>query len=336
MARLDGRPLLGTFDDRDLFVEPAPMARLRGAVGRGLNVAVLGQPGSGKTSLLRILVSDLVSDGRQAVYIDLSPSVSAGQALMLIADALGQRDALRSWGDALRTGLVPGAVESEQLLRLVRRLGDAEPTIICADSPPGEGAAHMLFGRLRDELWQLPHQWVVAADTALRDELAKPPASAFFEVTVELEALDADRQLELLARRVADDPDLAGLPGQLVERSDGRPRALLDLAREAALVGGDVQAVFDAQNAWQARAAALSTGAQAVAKYLRSSGPTSASDRPLLATLGVSAQRARQLLGQLEAAGLVRSYSEQAERRGRPRKLYEIVADTEYADDAHA
>jgi MoxR-like ATPase len=88
MARLDNRPLLGTVD-RDLFLAPSIMPALEAAVDRQLNALVLGPPGSGKTTLLRAIQADHNDDARPAVFIDLGPAQDAGQALMVIADALG-------------------------------------------------------------------------------------------------------------------------------------------------------------------------------------------------------------------------------------------------------
>jgi hypothetical protein len=320
MVRLDNRPLLGTID-RDLFLPPRIMPALEAAVDRKLNVLVLGAPGSGKTSLLRAIEADHGADAPPAVYVDLGPAQDVGQALMVIADALGQR--WGAFGDTLRSSLVPETTPSGALLRLARRLGEAPASLILVDSPPGEGHAHTLFGRLRDELWQQDHQWLVAANDVLRDELTRAPASAFFDVQLDLAPLSAAEQRQFLTRRLAEEPkvDIDAIVGQ----TDGLPRSLLELARAAVLSSEPVDALLAKREKQRRRLGELPRSASTIADYLADHGPTSGSDPQLLATLGVSGQRARQVLRELEDKGFVRSFPAQQNRSGRPRKLYELL-----------
>lgn len=317
-ARLDNRPLLGTVDE-DLFVTPSIMPELKAAVERQLNVLVLGGRGSGKTSLLRTLEAAYSDPERVAVYVDLGPAQTAEEALLIIADALGH-----PWGmgESLRSNLAPFKVSpSSALLQRARHLGKAPPSLILVDSPPGNGEAHTLFGRLRDELWQLPHRWVVAANDVLRDELTRAPASAFFDVQLQLEPLSIAQQRDFLQRRLqADEPgvDIDAIVGE----TDGLPRSVLQLARAAVLssVGDAVAQSQDRRH----RLAELPNTASTIVAFIEDFGPTSGSDPHLLSALGVSGQRARQVMRELEEDGILESFAEQEERRGRPRKLYDL------------
>lgn len=320
MLRLDNRPLLGTID-RDLFLAPAIMPQLEAAVRRNLNVLILGPPGSGKTTLLRALEADHEDPERPAIYVDLGSAHNATDALMVVADALGQRWG-GAFGDTIHSKIVPEATSSGALLRLARRLGQAPASLLLIDAPPGEGHAHTLFGRLRDELWQQGHQWVIAANDVLRDELTRPPAGAFFDVQLDIAPLSTSEQSEFLARRLAGEPGIE--IGAMVDQTDGRPRSLLALARTAVLSTQSVDELLAARDKQRARLALLSRLASTIAEYLADHGPTSGSDPQLLATLGVSGQSARKALRELEGQGFVRSFPEQQERQGRPRKLYEL------------
>lgn len=315
-GRLDNRPLLGTVDE-DLFVEPTVMADLRAAVGRRLNALVLGARGSGKTSLLRALDASYSNPELASVYVNLELAQTAEEALLLIADAMGH-----PWGapESYRSGRGPDVTSSSALLQLVRYLGQAPPALILIDSPPGGGESHTLFGRLRDELWQLPHQWVVAASESLRDELTRPPANAFFDVQVQLEPLSLGRQRDFLERRLGGEPGIDIEP--LLGETDGLPRSLLQLARTAVLSG--IDSALSRREDRRLRLAGLPDAASLAFAFIADYGPTSGSDPQLLAELGVSGQRARQILRNLEDRGLLKSFTEQEDRRGRPRKLYDL------------
>lgn len=316
-VRLDNRPLLGTVDQK-LFVVPTIMPQLLAAVKRQLNVLVLGGPGSGKTSLLRALDTSISDPERDTIYVDLAPARTAEEALLIVAEALGHPWGL---GEGFRSALAPTISPSSALLRLARHLEEAPPSLILVDSPPGNGESHTLFGRMRDVLWQLPHRWVVAAEAGLRDELTRAPANAFFDVQLQLEPFSMDQQRDFLERRLQEDePDVD--IGAMLGQTDGRPRSLLQLARAAVL--SSVDSALSRHEGQRHRLAELPNTASTIVAFIEDHGPTSGSDPYLLSALGVSGQRARQVMRELEAGGILKSFPEQEDRRGRPRKLYEL------------
>lgn len=87
-------------------------------------------------------------------------------------------------GEFFKSGeTVPRAV---QLLYEVRRLATPEPVVIIVDGLTDSGIAHDWFGRLRDELWELGHTWVLAARPVDSAAFRTPPADAFWSVVLEL------------------------------------------------------------------------------------------------------------------------------------------------------
>jgi hypothetical protein len=319
-ASLRNRPLLGV-TDADLFVEPALWSRLVDAIRAGLNALVAGAPGAGKTSLLRMLARGEYD--KPGAYVDLARASTAADALILIADALGvarQSAVTESITSLARPArLAPDAL----LLQLVRSIGSAPPRLLLLDEPPGGDEGHRLFGRLRDELWQLDHQWVVAASPGVATALQRPPANAFFEVRLVLDALDDTRQRRLLERRLPDASDelLDGLVGQV-----DLPRELVTLARETVLEGHGAEDVAQRISAAAERLSSLSDVQRDVVAFIRAHGATFSSDPALQDALGISQARLAKVLSGLSGEGILMRRSER-HGQGRPRTVYELAAE---------
>ena len=314
---LRNRPLLGP-TDAELFVEPPSWSRLLAALAGGLNALIVGSPGAGKTTVLRMLAR--VEDERPAAYVDLSRASTAAEALALVAEALGSpRQTALGAGLLSLTRPAPGP--DADLLQLVESLRAAPPTLLLLDEPPGGDEGHRLFGRLRDELWQLDHQWVIAASPGVAAALQRPPANAFFEVQVTLGALDADRQRNLLRRRLPE------APGAVIEELLGRvelPREVITLAREAILEDAAPEDVAERISAVNERLERLTDLDRAVVAFVRAHGSTFSSDPALRDAVNVSQARLARVLKELADAGV---FVRRQERhgQGRPRVLYELA-----------
>lgn len=349
MARLSGRPLLDTKADKRLFADRKSELRdVRRSIEHGANVLLLGTRGSGRTSFLQRLAGDLRTDGWRIVLVEGPLARDASEFLSLLEYRLAPAQeavytppnrlplgtlaaAFRSLNlpvsRARRPGGFPG--ESEELLELLRaiqaRLGAPKQRhAVFVDELPSSETAHTLFGRLRDELWQLPVTWALAGNAADRGTYVRPPADAFFPKVVELDPLDDEAAFRLLRLRIA--PEEAGdrLLKEIIEEAGGNPRALVRLASDA-LVGRRGPAHAAAARQERARLAeSLGEPAKRLIAELEANGPASASDQRFLERLGWSRSRAAQVFGDLEDAGLVRGTSARWEG-SRPRKVYELV-----------
>lgn len=325
---LSGRPLYATAADAELFVPCEDVVdRIERSIERELNTLVVGARGAGKSSLLQHLLfrAREKGDARTAVLVDASIARSAMDVVDLIRDQLGVP---RHLGEDLAAGFravtspgAPGARASSALLARLEPLRGVADATVLLDGLADAEVAHTLFGRLRDELWALPITWVVAADEEHRAQFLVPPADAFFETLVELRPLEAAQQRELLRRRL---PDEWRAVTKLVSDEPTTPRRLLTAARETLVGHRAVEEVLRDQAVRENLAASLGRSASMVLTELESLGrPVAASDEELLRRLGVTRERAGQVLNQLEARGLVASFSEQT-ARGRPRKLYRV------------
>jgi DNA-binding transcriptional ArsR family regulator len=325
---LSGRPLFATAADAELYVPLRDVElRLERAVDRGLNTLILGDRGSGKTTLVQQLLLRR-REGHQsppAVFIDGSLAHTVMDVIELLRDQLGVAAHV---GETLAQNLqsalkptTPGVRDSRLILSRLRPLRDVAPALVVLDGLVDADIVDLLFGRLRDELWALPFSWVVTADTSQRSRFLTPPADAFFETTILLRGLNADEQRDLLRRRLGDDWRTAR---PLIGEERGNPRRLLTAARETVVGNRPVEEVVGAAAGRAERAAQIGRAASMVLVELENlERPVAASDAELLQRLGVTRERASQVLKQLEQHGLVESFSEPAER-GRPRKLYRL------------
>jgi hypothetical protein len=326
MITLSGRPLLDTKADVDLFVDrAAQLAALDGAVEARLNVLLLGDRGMGKTSLLRRLAFELRAAGRPHLFVDGAVTGDVAELLELVragVDSPGGPDGrpfVSLWNGA-------PIEDTGRLLRTldeIQRSLDGSARTVLLDGAPSGRAAHTLFGRLRDELWQLPLSWVVAADADLRAEYLRPPADAFFDVVVLLDPLSPVHAREALRTRLGARALSKDQVEEAVAASGGNPRRLLAAARDI-LAGTRTAGRSSRRLELDRKLATLGRPAAMLVAELESLGRASASDDQLLNRLGWTRGRASQVFGQLEEAGIVTSSPLRGERGGRPRKVYEL------------
>jgi hypothetical protein len=312
-ALLIPHPLLATAPDQAIFVDRADETnRVLKQIDASLNTLVVGEPGIGTTSFLHHVEAIVRDSARTAIFIRGDSAHDQVDLLRRLASALGAPRSAVADADAFDLLGIVGALADDQLR-----------TIVLLDGVPTARAGHELFGRLRDDLFELPVTWVVGVRSEYEAIVTEPPADAFFSRHVRLRPLSDEVARELLERRAASDlPD--GVLETALDLADGHPRRLLDLAR-ALIVDGVSPSELRAGSAERERLLGTLTDAQLrVFSALERIGPASASDAALLAVLGVSRPRASIVLGELEAVGLATSSSERA-GTGRPRKVYSLV-----------
>ena len=323
---LQGRPLLATAADARLFVNRAEeLAQLERSVRRGFNVALYGDRGVGKSSLLHHL-EYREREARRVAFVDAGGVEDISMLVQRVAVALGGRPSLDQAALArtnvalgLAAGSTPGDASS-WLAEQVRAFGDIAPTVILVDASAAPEAAYDLFGRLRDELWQLDHRWIVSVDTDDWHLLNRPPADAFFDITIEVPPFDESLLIDLLTLREPelDEHELA----QVVMGSDGNPRLALELVRQTLIRERPVDEILVARAIREQAASRLGRPhGMLLAELERSGEPLSPSDERLLERMGWTRERAGQVFRDLEEARIVASV-EEPQIRGRPRKLY--------------
>lgn len=327
MLQISQRPLQGTSVDAALFVDrSSEMETLVRSVRLGFNSLVLGDRGSGKTSLLRQLERRLSDGGANPRFVEANGAASVEELLALLHLAVHGRPRERT-----ETMFVP-IDEEDGIAAAVARLrpADGQPLIVLVDSIRSPEIVHGLFGRLRDDVWRLPVTWLVAGNRSDRSRYLEAPADSFFDAVIELDELSVEDAAELLRRRAlsasTDDPArevLLGVAATLATQVSPRtPRNLLAAARDVLLADEDPTRWITNHYALQWRAAALSRPAAMLFSELMDLAPVSASDARLLDRLGWTRARASQVFKQLEDSGLVVVTGQTPEGPGRPRKLY--------------
>ncbi len=310
---LSGRPLTGSPADQRRFVDrKEEFDRTWQSLSLRANVLLVGDRGSGKTSFLRKLEATINASDElgEATYVD-------GSSVDTLERLIG----------AVQRGLVSRGLELEQRETAVDVLAGLRPLAVQSLFPPTvlldqplPDIAHTLFGRLRDEVWQLPYTWVVSVDTVDQPRVARAPADAFFGATVVLGALSDRSALALLHHYIDKRLDADALE-TLVDLADGSPRRLISLARTALVEGVPVSELLKQHLHQEELLAQASPPAQELARYLADAGPRSASDADLLSHFGWTRNRAVQVFNELARLGIATGRVEKGGRR----KLYSLA-----------
>ncbi len=114
-----------------------------------------------------------------------------------------------------------------------------EETLLLLDETPTPSVARGLFGRLRDELWELPITWCVAADARDRAAYVEAPADAFWRRVLTLPPLTPAQARELLRARATEIELPEEALAVAVSEAHGNPRDLITLAHATAVEGKD-------------------------------------------------------------------------------------------------
>jgi AAA ATPase domain len=314
VRELTPRPLRERDSDALLFVDVNGLvAKMERSLEGGLHVLLLGRRGSGKTSALHQLAHRLRQQGRDVVFISGNQVDSARSLLETVRTQLGL---------PIRRTLNE---ERETLLELLSSLAGADHEIIViVDDLPPAGVAPLVFGRLRDELWELPFLWVASGDVADKASYLRPPADAFFSHVFTLPDLTPDIAARIVQARTGladDDPWLLRF-GDAVH--GGTPRDAITFARESLMGDGDLFDTVAQRRLREEKMQDLGEAARRLMEALAVTGPISASDEAVARGLGWTRSRTTQVLKQLEAAGLVNGSLDRT-GHARPRKVYELI-----------
>src|SRR5205809_7794416 len=197
MLQISQRPLRATAADAALFVDRASeLEQLVRSIRHGFNSLVLGERGAGKTSLLHQLERQLAEGATASRFVEASGARTVLELVDLVHQAVHGRR--RNQTDRLLASLE----DSDGIAEDVRRLAppDGERLVVLVDGIALPDVVHQLFGRLRDEVWELPLTWVVAGNRAERTRYLEPPADSFFDAVIELGDLDEDQAADLLRK----------------------------------------------------------------------------------------------------------------------------------------
>lgn len=327
------RPLYATTADSRFMIWTTAAKKARLGLQRGRNTLIHGPAGAGKTTVLHQIEYHLRSaDERPVLFVPLR-GVSAVEevrtAIINLALESGLLDSNEFEDERRRTVSDDAFAVTLSVRQLSALPGNTVILLDDVDSAVG----HALFGRLRDELWQMPLIWGVGVDQDELGGVLSPPADAFFETVVALEPLSGEDRVELVKERAIHGfGDLSATQiTDLGASGPGNPRRLVDYARLAAEDGVRPQDLIEAaaQRRIIAEEVAGRDGVMLV-EVMEHLGTVSASDPRLAAELGWQRPRIASTLVRLEQAHLARSFLEAREgRSGRPRKLYELIPEAE-------
>jgi hypothetical protein len=326
---LGGRPLYDNAADARYFVEPREWPTLTRAIDQRNNILMFGARGAGKTTLLRQLQRTLREARRSVAFVDGTAVESPGELILRVRDGVvGPTSPVESAQGAsdvtstFRRDRVAPAGASRALLRELALVGGVGPHIILLDGSGSGKAAYELFGRLRDALWQMPHQWLVAVDDSERITVTTPPADAFFDTALRLKERSDDELVELMRLRGSADAITLRSLTEIAASAHGNPRAALRAANDAVVSGRDPHVARSRRGRLLDAASEIGRPHGMLMAELLDLGQASASDDALQKRLGVSRGRLAALLGELFDAGLVVAGHDRPDRPGRPKTVY--------------
>ena len=328
---LQGRPLYDTAADRVFFHTPQEWDTLMRALDHGNNILLVGPRGWGKTTLLRQAQLALRGDDERVAFVDANAADSTEDLVARVRDAVrgrpGASEVMRtSMGNAIAVvggdPSPPPAGVSRVLFDSLQAIAEAPAAIVLVDASDSGDAVYGLMGRLRDTLWQMPHQWVVAVGDEDRVLALKPPADAFFDTVIQLQPLPVNALVDLLHKR--------GLPpefephwvGEIAADANGNARHAVRAANDALVAGRPPTATLSARARLLEQASSLGRPHGMLRAELLDLRQASPSDETLQGRLGLTRGRITALLRELLEAGLVETDVERADAPGRPRTIY--------------
>jgi energy-coupling factor transporter ATP-binding protein EcfA2 len=326
---LQSRPLYDNRSDYRYFSHPDQWDPLVRSIERGLNVLLTGSRGSGKTTLLRQVQMNMREHGEPVVFADATAAPDVLELLVRIRNSFpaGEPSPIAS-GMELAVGALaprkdPVAGASRAVAIQLDAVGAQEPTTILLDATAAAEAVFDLFGRLRDQLWQQPHRWVVAIGENELPTVMRPPADAFFDQVITLESWSVNRLAEMLALRTEDeDETVAELVSSAASAGEGNPRKAIRALGDAVVNGRSPDDRLYQRGQLLERASEVGRAPAMLMAELLDREQASPSDEDLQATLGVSRARLTQMFRQLQDEGLVLAGAARPEGPGRPRTVY--------------
>ena len=312
------RALLDTAADQRLYVSDASRKAAVVAALRGRNTLVVGDAGSGKSSVLYRMRAEAseASPPRPVIFVDARLAADARELVELILLEAERQ----SW---VLEATPPAVDDPFGAVNQVRRLLEAPAGALVLVDDPTAAQAVILFGRFRDELIQLQQVvFAVSLSPPVFHAVNRPPSDVFFDSVIHLKPFDPDAAFELLRlrkeRREIDEQIL--WPSRAMQ-----PRAILLDADEGPTAGRH-DASLERELLDLARTRVGRAGAMLV-QEIWGRGAVSASDPDLQRRVGVSRARLTQLLRELEHAEILFAFPEARDGGvGRPKRMYDIQA----------
>jgi energy-coupling factor transporter ATP-binding protein EcfA2 len=323
MVELRTRPLRATHADAAYLVQrESDTATLLSAVSYGFNAMVVGERGSGKTTLVNLLAAQLEEQGWQVTQLAGGRFDSAAEALIGVARSMAANASSNLATDDLRQR--DGGDQLDDAYRALADIAGSAPdqSLVILDGLAPR-LVHEIFGRLRDEIWSLRLQWVVTGDIEDKAILLAPPADAFFEQVVMLAPLPGSQIEGLLDLRDPEGELEPRVRRLIAEHSAGNPGRALVLARQA-LVSADPVSEINRGSVIEQIEHELGEPAARLADDLARNGPSGPSDAQLLRRIGWSRPRAYQVFQALQRAGFTEVSSERTGHAGRPTHTYRL------------
>jgi len=239
------------------------VAQILQAIKAGFNVLVVGQRGSGKTSLLNHVEYRLKDDPKEFVVpvFALSEIKTAADFIWLLARMIHNRSnqlpiskikrtVLRSLEILVGGGILPEVIDlarqpSGEMTHIdqyrvldefvnicteIKHRG-IQPVFLIDEADKMPDLIHGILSSLRDTLWRTGAVYVLTCDEMTKPLMLRPPVDSFFERIVELHPLSYDEMVDFIRKRLKADLFPHEVYKMIHLASNGIPRNIVRTSR---------------------------------------------------------------------------------------------------------
>lgn len=339
LSKTSLRPLFPTKYDQSFFVNrEKELSSIKSSMRSNLNLLLLGNRGSGKTSLLNHAYHNLRNDKKFIlILVNILPKGISDTESFLneLASSCAKearntdRDFYEKYRNAFARAI--GLEGFETIMSILLR-ENKQPVFLIDGFDHNSKLCYDIFSSLREIFWETKSTFIITGDVQQKNVYLKPPVDAFFDKVLEIGKLSSKDIKELFEHRIGKNEISEKVFSALAEHNSDSVTDLILIIREnIEKDNSKFDTILQTHNSFTFGASIISPDQsnfqqsdenfkispmrKEVLRYLRMNGPTSASDEKFQEDMGVSRSRLAQMLLRLTSRGLLIKSQDSKKRR---------------------